>query len=71
MVLFTLGAAPLAGWASDEFDEAHIFFELNNTDGDLGIHALIDGDAWRKLKISDPDGKSMLDIKVKSNLKQQ
>jgi hypothetical protein len=33
---------PLAGWANDEFDEAEIFFELNNTDGDLGIHALID-----------------------------
>ncbi|UCD82196.1 MAG: hypothetical protein JSW26_12455, partial [Desulfobacterales bacterium] len=28
------------------FDEAKLFFELNNTDGDLGIHALIDGEAW-------------------------
>jgi hypothetical protein len=71
VVPFTLGLAPLAGWANDEFDEAHVFFELNNTDGDLGIHALIDGDAWRKLRISDPKGKGMLDIKVKSRLKQQ
>ena len=26
------------------FDEARLFFELNDTDGDLGIHGLIDGD---------------------------
>ena len=25
------------------FEVAQVFFELNNTDGDLGIHALIDG----------------------------
>ena len=25
------------------FEVAEVFFELNNTDGDLGIHALIDG----------------------------
>ncbi len=26
------------------FDEARLFFELNDTDGDLGIHGKIDGD---------------------------
>jgi len=71
VIPFTLGMVPLAGWANGEFDEAHIFFELNNTDGDLGIHSLIDGDAWEKLKIFGPDGNKMLDIKVKSNLQQQ
>lgn len=39
-------AAPLGLAEGDDeeipFDEAEIFFELNNTDGDLGIHALID-----------------------------
>ena len=69
--IFIFGMTPLAGWAEDEFDEAHIFFELNNTDGDLGIHSLIDGDAWKKLQIFGPKGDKMLDIKVKSNLKQQ
>ena len=74
VAILTLGMTPLAGWADDEhdeFDEAHIFFELNNTDGDLGIHSLIDGDAWKKLRIIDPNGKKLLDIKVKSNLKKQ
>jgi len=79
VVALILGAAVPELWAGDyddddkeiPFDEAELFFELNNTDGDLGIHALIDGDAWKKLQISDPKGKSMLDIKVKSRLKKQ
>lgn len=70
-----LGAAPLAGWAGEggeiPFDEAHLFFELNNTDGDLGIHALIDGDAWKKLEIEDPRGREILDISVKGRLRRQ
>ena len=35
------------------FDEAELFFELNNTDGDLGIHGKIDGDEWKRLEIED------------------
>ena len=54
-----------------EFSEAKIFFELNNTDGDLGIHALIDGDAWKKLRIEDPNGRKVLDVKVKGRLGRQ
>lgn len=54
-----------------EFDEAHIFFELNNTDGDLGIHALIDGEAWKKLQIEGPDDRKLLFIRVKSRLRRQ
>ena len=46
-------SAPVFAEEHDEpfFEEAFIFFELNNTDGDLGIHAKIDGDAWKRLKI--------------------
>ena len=46
------------------FEEAEIFFELNNTDGDLGIQALIDGDAYKKLQIIDPNGKNILKVKL-------
>jgi hypothetical protein len=52
-------------------DEAELFFELNDTDGDLGIHALIDGEAWKRLKIEDPRERKMLDIKVKGRLRRQ
>jgi hypothetical protein len=63
-----LAVAP-PGWTEDDddeipFDEVHIFFELNDTDGDLGIHALIDGEPWKQLKIHDPHDNRMLGIWV-------
>ncbi|MCZ6888003.1 MAG: hypothetical protein O7H39_05855, partial [Gammaproteobacteria bacterium] len=76
-MLACLVAAPF-GWADDHdddevipFDEAEIFFELNNTDGDLGIHALIDGDAWRELEIEGPNERGLLKIRVKGRLRKQ
>lgn len=53
------------------FSEADIFFELNNTDGDLGIHALIDGEPWKKLTIEDTRERKMLNIRLSGRLKQQ
>lgn len=72
----TLGVAAPAGWADDEeneipFGEADLFFELNDTDGDLGLHALIDGDAWKRLEIEDPTGRKMLDVGVTGRLRKQ
>jgi hypothetical protein len=74
LVALILGAAAPELWADDDeipFDEAELFFELNDTDGDLGIHALIDGDAWKELEIEDPRGREMLNIRVKGRLKKQ
>ncbi len=53
------------------FDEANVFFELNDTDGDLGIHALIDGEPWKKLEIEGPNGREILRIGAKERLKLQ
>ena len=73
-VLFMAAATPLV-FAGDEseipFAVANLFFELNDTDGDLGIHALIDGEAWRELEIEDPKGREMLDFRVKGRLQKQ
>ncbi len=70
----SLGAFAQAALADEDeipFDEAEIFFELNNTDGDLGIHALIDGEAWKKLRIEDPREREILNVRVKGRLKKQ
>jgi hypothetical protein len=71
---FVLCAAP-AGWADEEqeapFDIADLFFELNHTDSDLGIHGFVDGDAWRRLEIEDPRGREMLDLRVSGRLRKQ
>jgi hypothetical protein len=53
------------------FSESELFFELNNTDGDLGIHALIDGEPWKKLEIEDPRERRMLLIQASSRLRRQ
>jgi hypothetical protein len=54
-----------------EFDEAHVFFELNNTDGDLGIHALIDGEPWKHLQIEDQNERRVLNVNVRGRLRRQ
>jgi hypothetical protein len=53
---------------SAQFSEAEVFFELNNTDGDLGIHASIDGAAYERLVIKDSDKNVLLEIEGDGNL---
>jgi hypothetical protein len=69
-------AAPmsLAGRDGEDeipFEEAKLFFELNDTDGDLGIHALIDGEPWMRLEIEDPNERRMLLVWVDGRLRRQ
>jgi hypothetical protein len=75
ITLMIFDAYAPAVFANDDgeipFDEAVIYFELNDTDGDLGIHALIDGEAWKYLEIEDPKGRKMLNILVLGRLNQQ
>ena len=76
LVAFVLIAAtPAIALAQDDpaFDIAEVFFELNHTDGDLGIHGQIDGDEWKRLSIDGPgkQNRSLLNIAVQGRLKQQ
>jgi hypothetical protein len=62
--------AAVAGPAisAEPFDEAELFLELNDTDGDLGLHALIDGESWKLLEIEDPQGNTILSVLPDSQL---
>ena len=53
------------------FDEAVVLVELNDTDGDLGFQALIDGDAYRRLKVRDPRRNVILDVRGAGRLARQ
>lgn len=53
------------------FEVATIYFELNNTDGDLGIHSLIDGDPWKTLEIETPNERENLQIRLRNRLRRQ
>ena len=62
-------------WADDDnerpFSVAKVFFQLNDTDSDLGFHAIIDGDPWKRLEIESPDEVSLLRIRARSELRLQ
>lgn len=53
------------------FSEAAIFLELNDTDGDLGIHASIDGEEWTDLEIEGPHDLRLLDLITRGRLRTQ
>ena len=75
MACATAMMLPLAAIADDDdeipFDVAQVFFELNDTDGDLGIHALIDGEPWKHLRIEDPNERRILGVGVRGRLRRQ
>ena len=54
-----------------EWEVAEVFFELNDTDGDLGIHALIDGEPWKRLTIEDTNERRILGVGVRGRLRRQ
>jgi hypothetical protein len=56
---------------AQQFDVAQIFFELNHTDGDLGIHASIDGEPWTDLEIEGPGDSTLLNIVSRGRLARQ
>jgi hypothetical protein len=74
LITLMAGFGASAAFAEEEeipFEEAEIYFELNDTDGDLGIHSLIDGEPWKHLEIEDPRGRQMLNIFVQGRLRRQ
>ena len=71
ILLVLSGGIAMAQSAEIPFDVANIFFELNDTDGDLGIHALIDGEPWGKLEIEDPNEQTILSVTNTGRLRRQ
>lgn len=47
-----------------EFAEARLYFELNDTDGDLGLHSLVDAASWTTLSIEDLLGNELFLVEV-------
>ena len=66
----TLEVATPAVWAA-EFSEAELFIELNDTDGDLGIHGSIDGGAYSRLKIEGPNERLIYFVRASGPLARQ
>lgn len=56
---------------SRSFSVAELFVELNDTDGDLGLHASIDGGTWISLDVEGPGDRDLLDIVSTGRLRRQ
>lgn len=73
----TLLSAPFAAFADEQDDEelpfnvADVFIELNDTDGDLGLHTFIDGEPWKRVAIEGPNGRDLFKVYVKGRLRRQ
>lgn len=54
VALVAVAVAP-AAWAK-RLEDAEIFFEINDTDGDAGIQVFLDGEGWDSMQMSGPNG---------------
>lgn len=71
-----LGVAGADDYGDDDddelpFDEAFLYFELNDTDGDLGIHGKVDGGPWTSVQINDPDDRRIMIVRNGGRLRRQ
>lgn len=48
---------------------ATMIVEVNATDGDAGLQVFLDGEPWKAMTITSPDGRRMVDIDAEGRLK--
>lgn len=60
---FALLALLATSASAVKLKEATIYVEGNATDGDAGIQVFFDAEGWKKMKIYDPDGNKVFDVK--------
>jgi hypothetical protein len=49
-------------------EEATMIIEVNATDGDAGLQVFLDGEAWKSMTITDPNGRRILDVGPRGRL---
>lgn len=74
MAALILGGTAPASWADHNeipFEVAKVFFQLNDTDQDLGIQFKISGQPWKRVKVEDPTGRTIFKIRPQGMLRRQ
>jgi hypothetical protein len=51
------------------FFGSHLFIEVSATDGDAALHMDMDGDAFRRIKVRDPKGRTVIDVGARGQLR--
>ena len=60
----TLGAPSYAA----KLDEAAIFIEINDTDGDAGIQIFLDGEGWDTMQLRAPNGNVLFSLMAENSV---
>ncbi len=53
------------------YEKSLVFFELNHSDGEIGLKAEVEGDGWQRLSIDGPGKDRLLDVQINGRLKVQ
>ena len=70
LAVLTWPVPPSGAAEALEFAAADIFYELNATDRDLGVHVALDAESWRDLRIEGPTGHTIVKVEPEGNLKE-
>ena len=58
----------LRAQAQIPFEESKIYFEFNSSAQDLGVQVFLDGEGWKDLEITAPDGQKLFDVSGKGSV---
>ncbi len=67
VLVLVAGVATPEAWAK-KLSETAVFIEINDTDGDAGIQLFLDGVGWKRMKLFNPDGKKLFDIRARGGV---
>jgi hypothetical protein len=62
-------ASPSPSGAAEPFPIADIFFELNATDRDVGVHVFLDAHSWEEVRILGPAGQLLMQVNPRGNMR--
>lgn len=71
IALAVLAAGSNVTHGAEEFSELKVIIEINATDGDVGFHVLLDAPAWKRVSITDPNGKKLFKAQAMGPLGEQ
>ena len=63
------GPATRSASRTVRLDEATMIVEVNATDGDAGLQVFLDGEPWRRMTLSAPNGRQILAVNTRTKLR--
>jgi hypothetical protein len=69
LVLSVSISSELLAMEPEELEDAEIRIETNATDGDSGLQIFADGDPWKQIKVTGPNGNIVYSVSNKGQLK--